>query len=189
MSGTAIGTSLNLGFAGKISRNPYNKIRSRMVKSILDGNGAETLSAINFGGAAVVNADNTYSRFGQSGNGVTAAAAASFAGIAVSEVKQSMSLSYGANTATGQYEPGMPCDILRQGVTTVFCNEGTPSPTTGVYIMTVAGTKAAVGDFVATATPTGTGATSVQLTNCRWTTGKQDASGITEIEILYPVTA
>ena len=76
MPGTVIGQSLNLGYAGKISRNPNNKVNSRFVKSILDGNGAETLSAIPFGFAVVTNTDNTYSKFGQTGSGVTAAAAA-----------------------------------------------------------------------------------------------------------------
>ena len=40
MPGTVIGKSLNLGYAGKVSRNPMNKIDAKLVKSILDGNGA-----------------------------------------------------------------------------------------------------------------------------------------------------
>lgn len=190
MSGNAIGISLSLGYAGKVSRNnPENVIRSRMVKSILDGNGAETLAAVPFGFAVVLNIDNTYSKFGQTGAGVTAAAAAAFAGIAVAEVKQSMVLTYGANAAVGQYDPLMPCDVLRKGTATVYCKEGTPTAGGKVYLMTVAGDNAAVGEFVATATPAGSGATSVELTNCKWTTGKKDASGICEVEIQYPVTA
>jgi hypothetical protein len=189
MPGTAIGTDLTLGYAGKVSRNPDNLIRNRFVKSILDGDGIETLSAVPFGFAVVLNTDNTYSKFGQAGSGVTAAAAAAFAGVAVSEVKQSMSYSYGANDAAGQYEPGTPADVLQKGKVPVFCNEGTPTAGGAVYIMTVAGTNAAIGEFVATSTPDGDGATAVELPNCKWTTGKQDSSGITEMSILYPVTA
>lgn len=188
MPGTVIGTSLNLGYAGKVSRNPMNKIHNRFVKSILDGAGAETLAAIPFGFAVVTNTDNTYSKFGQTGTGVTSAAAAAFSGVAVAEVKQSMTYSFGANTAAGQYEPARPCDVLQQGTVTVFCKEGTPTAGGKVYIMTVAGDNAAIGEFVATDSPAGSGATAVELTNCKWTTGKQDsASGITEMTIEYPV--
>ena len=35
MSGTAIGMDLNLGYAGKVSRNPLNKINSRDRKSVV----------------------------------------------------------------------------------------------------------------------------------------------------------
>ena len=187
MPGTAIGKSLNLGYAGKVSRNPLNKINSRFVKSILDGGGAETLDVVPFGFAVVTNVDNTYSKFGQAGAGVTAGVAASFAGIAVAEVKQAITYGYGANIGGGQYEPGMVCDVLQIGSATVFCKEGTPTAGGKVYIMTVAGSAAAVGEFVATASPAGSGATAVELPNCKWATGKQDTSGIAEMTILYAV--
>lgn len=190
MPGQVIGTSLNLGYAGKISRNPMNKVNARFVKSILDGNGAETLSAIPFGFAVVTNVDNTYSKFGQAGAGVSTAVAANFGGVAVAEVKQTMTYSFGANTTAGQYEPNVACDVLQQGTVTVFCKEGTPTAGGKVYIMTVAGDNAAVGEFVATANPAGQGATAVELPNCKWTTGKQDtSSGITEMTINYAVQA
>ena len=187
MSGTVIGKSLNLGYAGKVSRNPRNLIGSRFVKSILDGGGAETLPAIPFGFAVVLNTDNTLSKFGASGSGVSAALAANFGGIAVAEVKQVMTYGYGANVSTGQYEPLVPCDVLEIGTATVYCKEETPTAGGLVYIMTEVGTNAAVGEFVATSTPAGIGATAVQLPNARWTTGKQDASGICELTILNPV--
>lgn len=183
MPGTVIGQSLNLGYAGKISRNPNNKVNSRFVKSILDGNGAETLSAIPFGFAVVTNTDNTYSKFGQTGSGVTSAAAAAFAGVAVAEVKQGMTLAFGANASAADYQPLQPCDVLQQGTITVYCKEGTPTAGGKVYIMTVAGDAAAIGEFVATASPAGSGATAVELPNCKWTSGKQDASGIAEMTI------
>ena len=189
MPGKVIGTTLNLGYAGKVSRNPMNKINNRFVKSILDGAGAETLAVVPFGYAVVLNTDNTYSKFGQTGSGVITAAAAAFAGVAVAEVKQVMTYGYGEQSIGGSYEPGMPCDVLDRGTLTVFCKEGTPTAGGKVYIMTVAGSAAAIGEFVATATPAGSGATAVELTACRWVTGKQDASGICEMTILNPVTA
>jgi hypothetical protein len=189
MPGTVIGKSLNLGYAGKVSRNPNNKINSRQVKSILDGGGNETLASIPFGAAVVTNPDNTYSAFGSTGSGVSAPVVANFGGIAVSEVKQAMTYGYGANVSSGQFEPGSPCDALQMGTATVFCKEGTPTANGLVYIVTVAGTNSPVGSLVATATPVGTGAAAVQLTNARWTTGKQDASGITEIVLLTQLNA
>ena len=102
MPGTVIGKSLSLGYAGKVSRNPSNKIDSKFVKSILNGSGVETLSPVPFGAALVLNTDNTVSLFGQTGSGVKSAAAAAFAGIAVAEVRQSMTYAYGANSAGGQ---------------------------------------------------------------------------------------
>ena len=188
MPGTAIGKNLALGYAGKISRNPGNKINSRMVKSILDGNGAETMAAIPFGAAVVTNVDNTYSLFGASGSGVSAAAFANFGGIAVSEVKQSMSYGYGQSVGgNGQFEPNTPADVLQVGTTMVICTEGTPTANGLVYIVTVAGSTSPLGAIVATATPAG--GTAVQLTNARFTSGKQDASGITEIVLLTQANA
>jgi hypothetical protein len=188
MPGTAIGKNLALGYAGKISRNPLNKINSRFVKSILDGNGAETMANIPFGSAVVTNTDNTYSLFGASGSGVSAATFANFGGIAVSEVKQSMSYGYGqAVGGNGQFEPNTPADVLQVGTTMVFCTEGTPTANGLVYIVTVAGTTSALGAIVATSTPAG--GTAVQLTNARFTSGKQDASGITEIVLLTQANA
>ena len=187
MPGAAIGVNLSLGFAGKVSRNPLNKINARMVKSILDGNGAETMASIPFGAAVVTNADNTYSLFGATGVGVSAATYANFGGIAVSEVKQSMTYGYGANVSGGQFEPNTPCDVLQIGTTTVICTEGTPTANGLVYIVTVAGTTSPLGAFVATATPDG--GTAVQITNARFTSGKQDSSGITEIVLLTQANA
>lgn len=188
MPGTVIGKNLNLGYAGKVSRNPLNKINSRMVKSILDGNGAETMAAVPFGAAVVTNTDNTYSLFGATGTGVSAATFANFGGIAVSEVKQSMTFGYGSNVGgNGQFEPNTPCDVLQIGTTTVVCTEGNPTANGLVYIVTVAGSTSPLGSIVATATPAG--GTAVQLTNARFTSGKQDASGITEIVLLTQANA
>ena len=187
MPGGVIGKNLSLGYAGKVSRNGINKITARMVKSILDGNGAETMAAVPFGAAVVTNTDNTYSLFGATGSGVAAATFANFGGIAVSEVKQSMTYGFGANVSAGQFEPNRPCDVLQVGTTTVLCTEGTPTANGLVYIVTVAGSTSPLGAFVATPTPAG--GTAVQVTNARWTSGKQDTSGITEITLLTQANA
>lgn len=190
MPGGVIFQNLSLGFAGKVSRNPFTKINARQVKSVLDGNGLETQSAIPFGSPLVVNTDNTYSLFGESGSGVSAATLANFGGIAVSEVKQSMTYNYGADVSgNGQFEPNTPCDALQVGSTTIICTEGTPTANGLVYLVTVAGTTSPVGSFVATATPAGDGATAIQLTNARFTNGKMDATGITEIVLVSQLNA
>jgi len=183
MPGTVIGKSLNLGYAGKVSRNPYNEIRARFVQSVLNGSGVETKSNVAFGTPVVLNTDNTISAW----KDITSPTAASFSGIAVSEVKQSMTLDYGANATGGVYEPNMPADVLLRGNCTIICADGTPTAGGAVYICTVAGTTAAIGDFTATATPTGSG-TAIVIPNMKFTTGKQDsASGITEVTINYAV--
>lgn len=186
MPGATIGISLNLGFAGKVSRNPNNLITARFVKSILDVNGNETQPPIPFGAAVVLNTDNTYSLFGATGSGVASPTAANFAGIAVAEVKQVLTYGYGANTGVGAYAPSEPADVLERGSCTVFVKEGTPTSGGAVYIVTAVGSTPGVheiGDFVATASPAD-GSTTVQLTNCKWTTGKVDSNGIAELTIL-----
>ncbi|OOM73991.1 hypothetical protein CLPUN_42290 [Clostridium puniceum] len=187
MPGSVIQKSLNLGYAGKVSRNPSNKINARSVKSILNGGGLETQPSIPFGACVVTNADNTYSLFGASGTDVSEATVANFGGIAVSEVKQSMTYGFGPNVGSGQFEPNTPCDVLQQGTATVLCTEGTPTANGLVYIVTVEGTISPIGSLVATPTPSG--GTAMQLTNARWTTGKKDGSGITEIVLLTQLNA
>lgn len=187
MPGTAIGTSLNLGYVGKISRNVDNIVTAKNVKSILDGNGAETMVAVPFGFAVVANTDGTVSKFGASGSGVASATAANFGGFAVAEIKQMTT--YGNVSGAGQYEPNQKCDVIQRGTINAICKEGTPTANGKVYIMTVAGTYAAVGELVATASPSGGGATAVELTNARWTTGKVDANNVSEITIIARASA
>jgi hypothetical protein len=93
----------------------------------------------------------------------------------------------GANVSAGQYEPNMPCDVLQVGTATVFCTEGTPTANGPVYIVTVAGTTSLLGAL--TATPTPAGGTAILVPNARWTSGKQDASLITEIVLLTQLNA
>lgn len=189
MPGTVIGTSLNLGYAGKISRNDgTTTVNARIVKSILDGSGNETLPAINFGKGVVVNADNTYSLFGSTGSGVSSPTAATFAGIAVAEVRQV--ITYGNVSTAGSYPGGQAADVVTMGGITVECLEGTPAVGGAVYCVSVAATSggtAKVGDFIANATPAGTGGTAILIANAKWKTGKIDANKIAEIELLMKV--
>jgi hypothetical protein len=186
MPGTTIGKSLNLGYAGKISRNADAVVDAKSIKSIINGSSVETQPSITFGAAVVQNADNTVSLFGATGTAsdstvVASPTAANFKGIAVGEVKQMTT--YGTNAA-GSYLPAQPCDVLERGTATVICTEGTPTANGNVYVVTVAGTTSPVGAFTATATPVGTGAAAVQLTNAKWTTGKLDANNIAEVTLL-----
>lgn len=186
MPGKVIGKALNLGFAGKVSRNVDNIISARIVKSILGGDSAETQPKIAFGDPVVLNADNTYSKFGATGTGVSDPTAANFAGFAVGEVKQV--LTYG-DAQVGEYATNEACDVLQRGSTTVFLKVGTPTAGGKVYICTAKGDSAyAVGQLFVTATPAtlGTG-TVVELPNVRFTTGKVDANKITEVSILNRV--
>ena len=193
MPGTVVGKSLNLGYAGKVTRNGLKEIGARFVKSILDGSGVETLSAIPFGAPTVLNTDNTYSLFGQAGSGVSAATVALFGGFAVAEVKPVYT--YLTNSA-GEYSPNQSADVMQKGSIMVTVKDTTASvPTAGgqVYIVTALNSNSvfSVGDMVASATPTGytTGgtATLAALTGVKFTTGKiQITSGviaITEVTI------
>lgn len=182
MPGTVIGKSLNLGYAGKVSRNPMNLIGARAVKSIVTS-GSETLSAIPFGKAGVLNTDNTYSLFGQTGSGVASPTLANFAGISVGEVKQMTT--YGSVSGAGQYEPGEMADMLQFGSCTVQLAAAAGAPVAGetVYIVTVAGTALAIGDLATTAAVTADSATAVALTGTKFTTGKLDANRVCEITL------
>jgi hypothetical protein len=168
MPGGVIGKSLNFGYAGSISRSADAIIDNRIVKP------SDTLN-INFGDPAILNSDNTYSKFGATGT------AAAFAGIAVREVKQSMA--YGSNAnANGSYAPGDPCDVASRGALTVVCSVGTPTAGGAVYIRTAlngAIPLGVVGGYEAAAD----GANSILIPNLKWTTGKIDANKVAEVTI------
>jgi len=185
MPGTVIGKSLNLGYVGGVSRNPMNKITNRKVKSIVT-TGSETLASIPFGFAAVLNTDNSYSKFGDSGSGVANPTLANFAGVAVAEVKQATT--YPTTSANGAYAPGEPADVIQFGSVTVLLKDGTPTAGGTVHICTVAGGAIAVGDFVTSTGPTG-GGTAIALTGTKFTTGKVDANGVCEITLTVVANA
>ncbi|UUZ80642.1 hypothetical protein LJK88_20445 [Paenibacillus sp. P26] len=169
MPGSAIGKTLNYGYAGNVSRSSDAIIESRPVR-------LTDTTPVNFGDPVVLNADNTYSKFGATST------AAQFAGIAVREVKQHIVYS-GAGAASVAYQPGDPMDALHRGSITVVCNVGTPTAGGSVYIRIA--TNAAIpagviGGFEAAADGTNT----VQIPNLKWKTGKMDANKIAEVTIL-----
>lgn len=175
MPGSAIGKELNLGYPGTISRSVDTVITARAVKStVSDGN--ETEANILFGEPVILNADNTYSRFGSTGT------AATFAGIAVREVKQATDYYAGA----GAYKPGEVMDTVERGSVTVKCNVGTPTAGGDVFIRTVdnpAKPTGVIGQFEAEAD----GANSIKIPNVKWKTGKIDSNKVSEITILTRV--
>jgi hypothetical protein len=129
--------------------------------------------SINFGSPAILNSDNTYSNFGATGT------AATFAGVAVREVKQTTDYL----SADGSYDPGQPCDVIERGSVTVVCNVGNPTAGGPVYVRIAANAgipTGVVGGFEAAADGTNT----VQITNAKWKTGKKDANNVTELTIL-----
>lgn len=176
MPGSVVGLNLNLGYAGSVSRSIDNIITPRIVKSVIT-NGSETEPEISFGEPVILNSDNTYSRFGATGT------AATFAGIAVREVKQATDY----YAAAGTYKPAEMCDVIERGSVTVKCNAGTPTAGGKVYVRIAANAAAApngvVGQFEAAAD----GVNTVEITNARWKTGKLDTNGIAELTILTRV--
>lgn len=162
MPGKVIGTSLNLGYEGNVSRNSDNIITAR-----------KAAEQIEFGSPVILNSDNSYSNFGSSNTDNQ------FVGVAVREVKQAINYT---DSAT-YYEQNERCDALTRGTVTIKVNNGTPTAGGKVYIRTVANSsipKGVVGKFEAVADSTNT----VEITNAKFTTGIVDANGMAEITIL-----
>ncbi|QDX92061.1 hypothetical protein EEL30_06570 [Brevibacillus laterosporus] len=166
MPGGVVGKSLNLGYAGSVSRSADAIITNRLVRST-------DKEDITFGAAVVLNSDNTYSKFGSYGT------AEAFAGVAVREVKQSTDY-FGDQ---GFYRPGQPCDILERGSVTVICNVGKPSAGGDVFVRIKANPSVpngVIGGFEAAEDGTNT----VKITGVKWKTGKIDTNKVAEITIL-----
>lgn len=176
MPGTVIAKHMNLGYAGRISRDADVIVDNRTVK-------AETAD-IPFGAPVVLNSDNTYQFFGADGT------AAAFAGIAVAEPKQSTD--YYNNIVV--YKANQRCDVLTRGSATVICTNGTPVAGGAVYVtiaedVDLPGVK--IGDFVAEAHSYLDGEETVdctvEITNAKWTTGYLDANNVAEVTLLTRV--
>lgn len=101
MSGTVIGKSLNYGYPGSVSRGADAIIMNRPVRST-DPN------AVPFGGAVVLNTDNTYSLFGSTSTTLTTAlvSATAYTSLAVQalsapvQIGDSIIIGTGATTQT-----------------------------------------------------------------------------------------
>lgn len=165
-SGGTVGISLNVGFAGNVSRSNVAFIESKIVKS--------DSANIPFGFPVLLNSDNTVSLGGAT------LTATNFAGVAVAEVKQAMT--YVNSNEGGFYATDQACDIIQLGVISVKVQNGTPTAGGAVYVRKSTSTDfpdATIGGFEAESD----GAHTVQLTNCTWNTGVMDADGIAELKI------
>ncbi|OPY84197.1 MAG: hypothetical protein A4E65_00335 [Syntrophorhabdus sp. PtaU1.Bin153] len=167
MPGKVIGTSMNVGFPGSYARTPDCIMKARKVKT----------TGFDFGDPVVLNTDNTYTKFGASGT------LAKFAGFAVREVKQ-FAGSF-TSQGDGSYAVGDVADVLERGEICVTVTRGTPVAGGAVYVRTVLGgtpdSGAVVGGIEAEAP--GDGGTSIQLTNCAFSTGEMDANGVAEVVV------
>lgn len=169
MPGTAIGINLGLGYAGTPTRQDDNLIRNRI--------SGETSANIAFGAPVILAADNTFK------NWATDSTAATFAGVAVANVKTNQTAYASGQIGGGYYSPKQAVDVLERGSIMVFCKSGTPTAGGAVYIRTVADTGKAVGDFETT-TDAGK---NVLITNAKWNTGKMDSNKLAEVTILSRV--
>lgn len=159
MSGKAIGKSVNLGYAGNVSRNGDNIIIARAV--------GESTDSILFGQAVALNEDNTIQKINTDNQNCI--------GIAVREVKQTTDYMM----SEGAYQQGDTCSILTRGCVTVKCNAGTPKAGGKVYVRVEKNNTGVVGEFEA---EQDTG--NIELENVIFTTGQIDKNNIVEITIL-----
>ena len=169
MPGKVIGIAPNICYPGTFSRNGACYVKARKVKT----------SAPYFGDPVYLDTDNTVIKAGVSFT------MARFCGFAVREVKQFIA-SYDPAQTAGLYAVGDIADILEQGDICVHVTRGNVTAGGAVYVRTVLGmspdTNAVVGGIEAT-TPSD-GGTSIQLTNCAFSTGVQDANGVAEVSVL-----
>lgn len=121
MPGSVIQLTMNFGYPGSYSRMPDDVVMNKPVKSDSD--------PIKFGSAVILNGDNTFSAAGAS------LTTDNFAGIAVREVKQAITL----NADQGSYAALDPCDVLLRGNTVIKVARGTPSAGGAVLFRLVGG--------------------------------------------------
>lgn len=169
MPASVIGKSLNLGYAGNISRNdPKTTVMNRPT-----GTGP-----ILFGAPVKLNAANTYDPL------AGADTAAVFAGIALRNVKQQTVY---LTNAPGQYSQNEPADVLTVGYVTVNVNPSAALTAGGPVYAVFDSTGAFLYFDVAAATAPNT---SIQLNNAQWSQGgAPDANGIAELALLTPAKA
>jgi hypothetical protein len=108
--------------------------------------------------------------------------AATFAGIAGSEIKSS--LNYLNQNNGGEYVPGEPVSVFQRGSINVVCKSGVPAVGGAVFVRIATGTGLEIGDLTATAETSKT----VQLTNAQWG-GPADDNGVAELVLLSRVNA
>jgi hypothetical protein len=171
MPGSTIGLSLPYGFAGNVSHESSPKIENRVVKS--------NSAAIPFGAPVILNTDNTVSLADAT---VTAD---NFGGIAVAEVKQLTTYPNSTGTTNGAYQPGQPCDFVKEGIVNVKAGRGTLTAGGKVYVRTALSTaypSSLIGDLEGDSDP----GKNVVIPSLSWHTGKKDSNGITTLKLKYP---
>lgn len=165
MTGSVIQMQMNFGFPGSYARMPDDIVIAKPVKASTD--------SIPFGYAVKLNADNTVQK------GDATLTAANFAGIAVREVRQALTL----NADQGSYAEKTPCDVLARGNTVIKLARGTATAG-GTLLFRIAADEdvegSAIGDFEA---GTAVANKTIALTNVVFTTGEVDANGIVEVSI------
>lgn len=162
MSGTTIGTKLNYGYPGTVSRGVDAIITNRLSEG-----------DIPFGTPVVINTNGTVKAFGSTNT------ADEFVGIAVREVKQAIEYT----TSKSGYLDKERIDIITRGSVCIKVNVGTASANGKVYIRiddNPAIANGIVGGFEAAADGTNT----LELKNVRFRTGSIDANGVAEVTIL-----
>lgn len=165
MTGSVIQLSMNFGFPGSYARMPDDIVIAKPVSTTSD--------SIPFGYAVKLLGDNTFAK------GDATLTAANFAGIAVREVRQAVTLI----ADQGEYAVSTPCDVLARGNTVIKLARGTATAGAAVLFRIaadedVAGSK--VGDFEA---GTATSGKTIALPGVFFTTGEADANGIIEVSI------
>jgi hypothetical protein len=166
MSGVTIGASLNNGFAGTYAQQPDSIIDTHPI--VASG------TAVPFG-HAVIDASN-----GAVKKADATMTAANFVGIAVREVKTV--LSYTDPNAGGEYVAEEAASILKRGMVSVICQDGTPSARAKVFLRITANESkpaALIGGLETTADS----GKCLEITNARWA-GTKDANGIAAIRLL-----
>lgn len=176
MPASTIGTIMNFGYAGSISRTPDDITETRPVYS--------ASANIPFGLAVQQRTDDTYTAVD---SGLTAA---NFAGVAVARVKQNnVYTHFGTigDTEAGFYAAEEACDVLKRGVVCVkVVDAGTPTTGGAVFVRKVLNgsfPNEKLGDFRTQADSTNT----VALTQAQvcWYSNRKDANGIAELKLKY----
>lgn len=161
MPGTTIGTSLNYGYPGQVSRSGDEISRTFAVK--------KDTNNIKFGMPIVLNEDGTVQLFG---SGHTAD---KFSGVAMRRVKSA--LVWPAQNF-GEYRPEEAIDVLERGSIMVEVVKGTPKPGATVYIYND-------GTTFGFSAEEDSGKT-VKTDAVRWASGK-DANNVAELTIVTRV--
>lgn len=165
MTGSVIQLSMNFGYPGSYARMPDDIVIAKPVSTASD--------SIPFGYAVKLLGDNTFAK------GDATLTADNFAGIAVREVKQALTLI----ADQGEYAQETPCDVLARGNTVVKLARGTATAGGTVLFRIAADGEiagSAVGDFEAGEAEEGK---TIALPGVFFTTGEVDANGIIEISI------